>query len=62
MLKPEEMTAARIFDYQMRIEPWEPKGDVTMKDIVVHGLVHDCVTTANKAIEDSVYTVLSMCF
>jgi len=33
MLKPEEMTAARIFDYQMRMEPWDedaifPCGDL----------------------------------
>lgn len=54
------MTQAEIFQYQMAIEEWKPGADVTMKDVVAHGIVDECVTMANKSIEDSIYKVLSL--
>lgn len=45
------MTESEIKEYQARIEPWVPNGDVTMKDVVVHGLIPTCVEAANKAID-----------
>ncbi len=62
MIKPEDMNPRVIYEYQMSIEEWKPKSDVTMKDVVVHGIVPECVGIANKAIVNSIYTVLSMYF
>ena len=36
----------------MNIEEWRPECDVTMKDVIVHGIVDDCVKIANDAIQD----------
>ena len=54
------MTKAEIKAYQKKIKRWIPKGDVTMKDVVVHGLIPTCVEMANKSIENSIYEVLSL--
>ena len=45
------MTKAEIKAYQKKIKRWIPKGDVTMKDVVVHGLVDHCVDIANESIK-----------
>lgn len=45
------MTEPEIKYYQSQIRLWEPKGDVTMKDVVVSGIVDECVNIANRAIE-----------
>lgn len=45
------MSKDEIKEYQKTISPWVPDSDVTMKDVVVHGLVDECVNIANRAIE-----------
>ncbi len=45
------MTKLEIKEYQENIKVWVPGGDVTMEDVIVHGLVDECVKIANRAIE-----------
>ena len=50
----------RMEKYLEETELWIPGGDVTMKDVVVHGLIPTCVEMANKSIENSIYEMLSL--
>ena len=45
------MTPLEIKKYQKEMKHWIPKCDVTMKDVVVSGLVDDSVKIANNIID-----------
>lgn len=45
------MSPSEIEEYQKQIDPWVPGGDVTMVDVVIHGIVDECVNIANRAID-----------